>query len=175
MSLPSGKLIVYYGKSPDFTGKLTMSITMLSSSQALKSPEGQSWVPTIYVLVICYIAIENYHLIRVEWIFPLTLVIFHSYVSHYQRVKHHSIPLNQHVPMVFPWLALKKKTGGRPFSPVPPTIAPSTTQAESHTRPPRPIAETSCPRDKSLTMDFHGKIGNGSKLWNQMIHRNGYI
>ena len=33
--------------------------------------------------------------------FPIKKVIFHSYVSHYQRIKHHEIPLNHHFPMVF--------------------------------------------------------------------------
>ena len=36
-----------------------------------------------YPLVICYIAIENGHL---WWIYPLTMVIFHSFVKVYQRV-----------------------------------------------------------------------------------------
>ena len=38
---------------------------------------------TDYPLVICYIAIENDHL---QWIFPLNMVISHSFVNIYQRV-----------------------------------------------------------------------------------------
>ena len=33
------------------------------------------------------------------------MAILHSYVSHYKGVKHHSIPLNHHFPMVFLWFS----------------------------------------------------------------------
>ena len=36
----------------------------------------------------------------------ISMAIFHSYVSHCQRVKHHSIPLNHHFPMVFHYLQI---------------------------------------------------------------------
>ena len=39
----------------------------------------------IYHLVMTNIAIENDYL---KWIVPLKIVMFHSYVSHYQRVGH---------------------------------------------------------------------------------------
>ena len=39
------------------------------------------------------------------WIFPWNMVIFHSCVSHCQRVNAHQIPLNHHFPMIFLWFS----------------------------------------------------------------------
>ena len=54
---------------------------------------GSVWISmdqynTVYPLVNVYITMENHHF---QWVNPLSMMIFNSHVSHYQRVKlHHS-------------------------------------------------------------------------------------
>ena len=54
-----------------------------------------------YPLVICYIAMENHHL---EWMFPLKLVILHSYVTNCQRVNPITV-YKSHSTTIFLWFS----------------------------------------------------------------------
>ena len=77
-------------------GKLTISMAMFHNYVEL--PEGTS-TPTI--LPVNHPLEKPYELV----IFPFKMFIFHSYVSHYQRVVSHEITLKHRFPMIFPWFS----------------------------------------------------------------------
>ena len=66
---------------PLFTNARSLRVVSWANRKGVKyplDPSGSLWIP----LVMTHIAIENHHLYSV---FPSKMVIFHSYLSHYQR------------------------------------------------------------------------------------------